>query len=471
MAVSVPGIGSNLDVDGIVSQLMALERQPLATLTQRETRYTAQISAYGRLKGALGALQTAADALAKLGESTFKLTSTAAATVSGSAGSGAEPGTHSVSVSQLASAQRLVAQGQSSRTAAIGDGSATTLTIAFGRIGGGTFNAGTGTYTGASFTPNPERVPINIELNASNNSLEGIRDAINAAGGNVSASIVNDGGASPYRLSIVSKDTGADYSLKVSVAGSPAIAGLLAYDPAGTQNLVQTQAANDAQLNIDGIAVSSASNSLSGALEGVTLQLRQTGSASVTIGRDDSTLRAALDGFVNAYNETNGIIAQITGLKAVLQGDASTLGVQHQLRGAVGAALGTDTGAYRTLSALGVSFQRDGSLKMDGAKFDAALDADPAAVRGFATAFGAGLKSLADLLLAGDSAVQAKTNGLNRSIEDIAGQRDTMERRLEAIEKRYRTQFAALDALLGSLQQTSNYLQQQLANLPKTNQT
>lgn len=470
MAISSSGIGSGLDVDSIVAKLMQVEQQPLLALAQREARFTSQLSTLGTIKGALSGFQTAATALKTAGSGvTYGFSSSDANSVSGSAASSAAPGTYSITVTQLAQAQRLVAAGQAAPGTAIGDGTPTTLSLNFGSIAGGTFSDITGTYSGATFTADPARTPVQVVIGASNNTLEGIRDAINAANAGVTAAIVNDGSATPHRLTVTSNTSGAASSLRIDVAGNAAIAALLANHPGGTQNLRQTSAARDAQLSVSGIAITRPTNTISDAIQGVTLRLSSLASdVRVSVARDSTNLTSALKGLVDAYNESNKAIKRATALEAVLQGDTATVSMLSRLRSALGVLLGEGTGSIRALSQLGVAFQKDGSLVFDSTKLQGAIEADAVSVRTAATAFGDSLSTLADRLTGSGGALQARTEGINRSTAEITRRGDAIAQRLEAVEKRYRAQFTALDVLMSSMQQTSNFLTQQLANLPKT---
>ena len=461
------GIGSGLDVNGIVTKLMQVEQQPLVALAQREARFTSQLSTLGTIKGALGSFQTAAGALKVAGSSAaYKFSSSDSNSVSGSANSTSAAGTYSVTVTQLAQAQRLVATGQTTLSASIGDGTPTIVTLSFGTIAGGTLDNNLGTYSGATFTADPGRTPVQVQIDAPRNTLEGIRDAINAADGGVTASIVNDGSSTPYRLTITANATGANSSLKIDVTGSSGIATLLSNNPAGTQNLRQTQEARDAQLSISGIAISRPSNNIADAIQGVTLKLSNIASnVAVTVARDSSTISTALKGLVDSYNDANKSIKSATALKAVLQGDTSTTSILSRLRAALGAVSGS--GSITSLSQLGVSFQKDGSLQFDGTKAQAAIDSDPAAVMAVVTSLGTSLSALAESLAGTQGALQSRTNGISRSIADLQRSSDTISHRLDGLEKRYRAQFTALDVLMSNMQQTSNFLTQQIANLPK----
>jgi flagellar hook-associated protein 2 len=386
MAISAPGLGSNLDVNSIVSQLMTIEQRPRLLLDAKEAAYQAQLSAYGQLRGALSALESAVHTLAS--PSRFEGRSATAAdssVLSASAGAAAANATYQVAVTQLAQQQSLSSGAQGSASAAIGSGTSTVLTFDFGTISGGTLTGGV--YTGASFTQNGELPSRTVTIDASNNSLQGIRDAINAANVGVTASILNVGGATPYRLVLQSTGGGSAGSLRVGVSGDAALASLLGYDPAGVQNLTQTQAAQDASLSVNGVAVTSPSNTLAGTIEGVTLSLAKVGTTTVSIGRDPTAAQTAVQGFVKAYNDLNTMLHDLTRFDAANQntgalvGDAAARTIQSQLRNALSSALaGGDSNTLRVLAQVGISFQRDGSLALDAGKLSQALSSDPGGV-------------------------------------------------------------------------------------------
>lgn len=386
MAISSPGIGSNLDVSSIVSQLMTVERQPLGVLDTKETSFQAQLSGYGTLRGGLANLKTAADALND--PTTFRgfsATSADTGVATASASATALAGTYSIDVTQLAQRQSLVAAGQSSLTAAIGTGATTTIAIQLGTISGGTLTSGV--YSGATFTPKAGATPTTLTIDTSNNSLQGIRDAINRANAGVTASIVKDGSASPYRLVLQSANTGATGAVRISVTGDTAISSLIAFDPAGTQSLTQTSEARDAKLSVNGIDVTSPSNTVGDVLEGVTLNVTKLGSTAVTVARSTSAAVQNVQDFVKAYNDFGKTLTDLTkfdaasGKKGVLLGDSAARTIQAQLRQTLVTALpGSTAGDLRNLSQVGLTFQRDGTLAFDPAKLSGALNTDAEAV-------------------------------------------------------------------------------------------
>jgi flagellar hook-associated protein 2 len=384
-AISAAGVGSNLDVDGIVSQLMAVEKQPLTLMQNTESDYKAKLSAYGTLKGALSSLQSAMQGLAdgtKFQAAAVSVadTSVLTATANGTNGK-AVPGSYSVEVGQLAQQQKIRSDGFASTSSVVGSG---TLTIEFG------------SYDSAAntFTLNGTKAAQTITIDPSSNTLSGVRDAINAANIGVSATIINDGTSN--RLVLTSKDTGAANSIKISTSDDDGLnldaAGLsqLAFDPTASagsgKNLTQAQAAQDAKLKIDGIDISKSSNTVTDAIEGVTLNLLKTNSGSPTtlgVSHDSAGITAAINTFVTSYNSINQTLSDLSSYNAaaktggVLQGDSAALSIQTRIRATLSAAVGnmggTGTG-LSSLSQIGVSFQKDGSLALDSTKLQKALD-------------------------------------------------------------------------------------------------
>ena len=409
MALSSPGIGSNLDVNSIVSQLMQVESQPLTKLDRKEASYQAQLSAYGSIKGALSTFQSAVRGLSDVSRfRSFSATSSDSTVASVSSSSIATPGSYAVNVSKLAQSQKLVAAGQASTTAAIGSGASTTLTFDFGSISGGTFTAydpvaGTGgSYSGSGFTSNGAGVKT-VTIDASNNSLSGIRDAINSAKIGATASIVNDGGTSPYRLVLSPDSVGNSNSIKISVSGDAGISSLLAHDPAATQNLKQTITAQNTELTVNGVFVSKASTSVSDVIQGVTLNALKLGATNVSIARDSASIVSAVNGFVNAYNAANKTLTDLSAYNAetkqgaILQGDSTVRSIQAQLRGLLNKPL-SGGGAFSNLSQVGVSFKVDGTLAVDSAKLQSAIDNNFADIAGVFSATGKTTDSLVSFI-------------------------------------------------------------------------
>jgi flagellar hook-associated protein 2 len=395
MALSSPGIGSGLDVNGLVSQLMALEQRPLIALTRKEAGFQAKLTAFGTVKGALSALQSAAAALSDPARfSAFKATVADTSIFTATAAASATAGSYAIEVQSLATAHKLQSITCAAESTPVGSG---TLTIAFGTY------ADSVNGTGA-FTLNPDKATQAITIGAGQNTLAGIRGAINAANVGITASIVNDGAGN--RLVISSRDSGVANQLKITVTDDDGThtdtSGLsqLAYDgsatPAPLTNLTRAQAAQNATLKLDGIAVSKASNTITDAISGVTLNLLKTSAAgattALTIARDSAGIRSAVEKFVKTYNDAFKALKELTAYNAatrqaaVLQGDATVRAIESELRGVLNRALSTAGGGVTSLSDIGVSFQKDGTLKLDGAKLQKIID-DP--TKDIATLFAA----------------------------------------------------------------------------------
>lgn len=576
MGISSPGIGSNLDINGIISKLMQAESMPLAALAKKEASYQAKLSAYGNLSGALSSLQSSIAALNN--QSTFKAMNATASDkdlFTASATSKASAGSYSIDVTKLAQAQTLATAGRASTTETIGSGATTKLVFQFGTLSssgnllkqssnlsagvvsggiaagslsingtvidtdgstnsakaladainlktgttgvtaaagstntaalgafagvttgagdsytlnvggvlvanvgassslsaaqldaaiadmtpgavgkqladagitvqgtaadgtlsfiksdgsnigitqtlngtasggfanltsgvtqtttasvmlystttltvGGTAPAAAGFTAGSgvrSFTQNPNQPSASVTIDNTNNSLQGIRDAINKANIGVTASIVSDGSASPYRLVIKSNKTGEESSMRISVqsGGDADLANLLNYshDPAGPQtSLTETSAAQNATLTVNGIAVKSQTNTVSGAIEGVSLDLSKTGSGNLNVTANTSSVKSAVDTFVKAYNDLNSTIQKLSSYNAeskqggILLGDSSVRTIQTELRKMLSTSLSGGNGALKTLRDVGISVSKEGAMSVDSGKLSTAM--------------------------------------------------------------------------------------------------
>jgi len=381
MGLSSAGIGSNLDVDGIVTKLMSVERQPLTKLATQEASYQTKLSGFGTLKGALTSFQSSVRNLSNIGKfQGLKVNAGDTTVVTASATAAAVPGSYALQVTQLAQAQKLVATGVASDIAPVGKG---VITFDFGTIAGGSYDAVTGKYTGSAFTTAGSGVKT-VTIDSTNDSLAGIRDAINKAAIGVTATIVNDGSGTPYRLSLSTGATGAATSMKISVANAGSDTGLstlLGHDPAGSQALVQKSTAQNAEFTVDGIAVSKANNTVSDVIGGVTLNLLKTTTTptAVTIARDTAAVTTAVNDFVKAYNEISKNFVDATAYNAstkqaaILNGEAAVRGMQAQVRAVLTNPVAGGASAFSRLSEIGVAVQKDGSLAVDATKLGNAI--------------------------------------------------------------------------------------------------
>ena len=398
MGIQSTGIGSNLDVNSLITKLMAVESQPLTTLAKKESSYQAKLSAYGSLNSALSSFQSSLSSLSAASTfQSFSATSSDTAIASATATSIAVAGTYNLNVTKLAQAQSISTPGQVSSTATIGSGTST-VTFQFGTISGG--SATNGIYTGSTFTQDATQATGTITIDSSNNSLQGIRDAINTAKMGVSASIVGDGSATPYHLVLTSAKTGATSSMQISVTGDAVLGSLLNYNPQGTQNLSEATTGQSAALTINGIAINSVTNSVSAAIGGVAINLNKIGTATLTLAANTTAVQASVNAFVKAYNDLNTSIAGLTSYNpttkkgGLLLGDPTTQNIQNQVRKTLATAVNGLGGDLTTLSSIGVAFQKDGSLAADNTKLQTALTSKFSEVGGLFASIGKASDSL-----------------------------------------------------------------------------
>jgi flagellar hook-associated protein 2 len=477
--LSVPGIGSGLDINSLVERLMAVERQPLTALATKKGMIESKISALGQIRSSLDALKTAAQRMTtqdKLLTLKTTVADTSIATVSTS--NSATPASFSLEVEQLASAQKLSSPEFASASSSLGN-AAGSVTIEFG------------TYSAGVYTLNPDRAAFTVNVEAAKMTPEGIRDAINQANKEVSASLVNSG--TGVMLVLTNAKTGANQHMRLTVSdpdgNNTDNAGLsqLAYNPAASvgngKNMSERVAAQDARVKIDGISITSRTNTLDQSIAGLTISLLKTNDDSpttMTTTRDDSQVKTAVNSFITAYNNLNKLVRDLTKYDAtkkeaaILNGESTVRNVLSQVRGLLSRQYGSTS--LTTLSELGITTQSDGSIRLDATKFDSAFSSKRDAVVALFTqstggtegdGFAGTVEDLITSLTDNNGLLDARTDGLNASLKNLNSKEDQIEARLSQIEQRYRTQFVTLDRNLNSLQSLSAYLQQQLASIPK----
>ncbi|KHK49650.1 flagellar hook protein FliD [Ralstonia sp. A12] len=382
--ISIPGIGTNIDVNTLVTKLMQAEGKGMVVHQNQQRVFQAQLSAVGSLKSALSTFQTAMANLANADTfSGMKASGHDTSILNVNVGSTAPSGTYNVKVTQLAQAQVLSAQGQASNKVPVGSGAPTTISFSFGTVSGGTF--ADGKYTGATFTQNGNLPGGSIKIDASNNTLSGIRDAINSANLGVSASIVNDGSGNPYRLVLTSTAGGANSEMKISVSGDSTLQSLLAHDPSGTQNMTEVATGQNALANVNGINVQSPTNTLTDVVDGTSFTLSKTGNTTVTVGNDAGQASQSVLNFVKAYNALRIQLNSLTKFdtanaanNGALAGDVSTKALINQVTDVLGQGIGN--GAFQSLGSIGVTMDKEGTLSIDDSKLTAALKKSPGQV-------------------------------------------------------------------------------------------
>jgi flagellar hook-associated protein 2 len=332
--ITSTGLGSGLDINSMISKLVAAEKAPKASrLDRQEAELQAKISGFGTIKGTLSDFRSSLDPLRNA--STFQQleASTSDATiVSASTKSNADPGDYSLDVKQLAQMHALATKAFNSASDRIGTG---TLTIRFGTT---TYDGLTDSYT--AFSQNADIGTLSLTLDTSNNSLSGIRDAINDAKAGVKASIINDG--TGYRLILNASNSGAKNSLEITVTDDDRIdtdgSGLsaLAFNASSTQ-MTQTQRGQDAIVKINGLEITSASNTVSDALKGVTLALGQAQPGkpvNLSIKPDNDEITKSIEAFVEKFNEVTDTIKKLSSFDPQAKKGGALMG-EASIRGAV----------------------------------------------------------------------------------------------------------------------------------------
>lgn len=473
------GVGSGLDAEGIVKSLVALERKPAEAVKAANTKLDTQVSTWGKIQSTFSSLQDAANAL---NSSTFwsavKASSSDASAIGVTAGASSAPGSYSVTVQSLASSQYLASAAYSAgKTSPVGQG---TLTIQ------------TGTYTTSgvppvvTFNAKAAASQLNITIGPDDNTLEKIRDKINNAGAGISASLVND--ATGTRL-VLRGATGAENAFKISVTEDADAPGLsaLAYDAStgGTTQMSRTQSAANAQATINGLAVSSASNTMTDVVDGLTLQLSKVSASPVNVEviRDTDAIRKGIDVFVSAYNSVVSTIRvqtkydEASKTAGPLQGDSTAKGLLSQIRNLIGSSSGASS-AFGRLSDIGLDIQTDGTLSVKSDKMSSAMsnlgelkkffaNSDPGNVGN--DGLSQRVKSLTSQLLGTDGAINSRTEGIKNLIERNKDKIDRIDAKATLAEARLRAQYTALDANISKLNGLSSYVSAQLAALNKNN--
>jgi flagellar hook-associated protein 2 len=471
-AITSLGIGSGVDINAMVEQLVAIESRPLLQLRSAATSLNAQVSAYGTLSGLFSSLQSAANKLT--GTAIWQQASASSSdstVISVTGGSSTTAGNYAVSVQALAASQT---------TASLTSLSASTDLVGSGSL---TIELGQWASPGVNFTPNAT-APITLAVTSAD-TLADLRDKINAAGAGVNASIVTD--TTGVRLALTSTNSGASNGFRITSADDDGLntdaAGLsrFAYDPpSGTSAMEHKQAAKNAQATINGIVVTSASNEISTAIEGATLTLhKESASAVVTVATDRTAIKSAIQAFADAYNAMASNIAtqtaynETTKVGGVLQGDGMVGSLVRQMRDLLNAGSGASA-TFPRLSEVGLEMQRDGTLRVNATKLDAATanltelkkafsnsDTVDAANDGFARRYA----DLATQWLGLDGGITARTSGLKTSLERNTDDQERVSARVARYQERLVAQYTAMDANLARLNSLSAYMTQQLAML------
>ncbi|WP_288493578.1 flagellar filament capping protein FliD [uncultured Pseudomonas sp.] len=481
----ISGIGgSGLDIDSIVTKMVAAEKAPkLDQLNATQTKATAQLTAIGSLKGAISEFQTALTTLNS--PTSFQaraVTLSKSDYLTATASTSASIGSYQVAVTQLAGSSKVALAAVPATSSTTGsDGKASTSPTTFGK---GTLSIKVG-----------DTKLSDIQVDATNNTLSGIRDAINKAGQSqgISASVVNDDSGSRLVLSSTKTGDGNDISVAVSGDDGSGKQSLtkLAYTPSGTDSTDPAAAhsltkAKSAQMTIDGLKVTSASNTVSNAVDGLSFTLKATTPAdspmTVGVSQDESGVKGNIKGFVDAYNKLMGVIKTQTSvtkvgdnsspIAAALVGDATARGLTTTIRSELGTMQGT--GAVKALADLGITTQKDGTLAIDDTKLSSMVSSNFSDLSSFFTGdqgIAARLKGKLDPYTMTNGILEQRSNSLSTTLKNVDAQTATLNTRMTALSDRLYKQYNAMDQLYSSLSTTASSLSQQLAAMPFANKS
>jgi len=445
--------GSVINVSSLVSQLVSATQAPQEALISGKTQQvTAQISAVGTLKSALATFQSSLSAInTPSAFNTLSASSSDPTAFTATADADATLGSYTVDISKLAQGQQLVSN-------AFTGGSSVT-------VGTGTLQISLG---GSHF---------NVSIDSSNDSVAGIAAAINAATGNpgVEASVVT--GTDGAHLVLTSTLTGAANTISVAETDGGTGLSQITYSSTATTNYREQTAAQDAKFSISGVGYTSASNTVTDALSGVTLNLlaETTSDTTLSVATDTSTVESNINAFVSAYNTLQGAFASLgsydstTNTAGPMMGDALLSGVQNQVRSALYSIVDTGSGTYDSLASIGITTNSDGTLSVNQATLAAALDSSFTAVSQLFSGTGgvaSSLNSQIDADLATGGSIDSRSKTLVQQENALTQQNDQLTQQMSALTASLTEQYSSLNTLLSSLQSTSSYLSQAFASLP-----
>lgn len=438
MAMGLLGIGAGFDLGSVLDQMMAVERRPLDQIRQRQATVESQISSVGRLKSSFASLESSLSALRydyNLRSNSVSSSSEGVATAV--AGTDAAPTNYSLEVTSLATAHKVASSSYADSATTVGSG---TMTIS---VGGDSFDITVG----------------------ATDTLSDIRNAINDASDNtgVTAGIINDGNGS--RIILTGKETGAANAVSFTFADDDGNntddAGLsrLFYYGAGGDGLAETiKTASDAEFSIDGFAMTSSSNTVSGAVDGMTIELAAAGSTTLSVSQDNEPIRKNLQAFVDAYN---GLQATMdAAAQGSLKGDSLLPNIDRTLGSLLNTASGS--GQYTHLSQIGIERDRYGKMSLDTARLEEVMAQDPDAVISMLTESAGRLYTFADTSQKEQGFLGSRETSLSNRRSYLSDQAESWERRLEAIEARYHREFSKLDSIVSGLQGANSFLNYQL---------
>ncbi len=458
MAISSVGIGSGLDVESLVTQMIALEKQPIKTLEAKAEVIQSKISTYGQIKSLTDDLNAAVrDLTLDRTWNTVKISSSNSTAVSATMTGAAQAASYNVEVVRLAQAQTSVSD-KFDKTETMG---------AEGSL---------------SFTLHGQATSISIDV-ASTDTIESVMAKINShetLSKSVAASVVADS-TGKLQLMVRARDSGMSGAFTMQVTGATEDAD----NNLGTRGCgAGGQRAQDAESKLNGVNMLSSTNTFADIIPGLSITVSEAGKSSVlNLTQDKDAIKDSIQKFVDAYNALNDLLGSSTKydqdskVAGVLQGDSSTVSLQNALRMLTQGVAGQAKGAFNRLADAGIQMLQGGKLSMDSTKLATALnDMDSLkqmfAVKADALGNGGGIavnfKAFTDELLAYEGTLNSKTDSLEDQLKRNASEVEKVETRAETVEARLRKQYSALDVKMASLGSLSSYVEQMVASWNKS---
>ncbi|TYL43546.1 flagellar filament capping protein FliD [Dickeya sp. ws52] len=449
--------GQSLDLSNLVTKLQSVEEQRLTPYTNKQTSLSAQATAYSTIETAMKGLQSATTTLQNMKNITSTAVTSTNTAFSATTDNTAVVGSYSVFVNNLAQAQSQISGAFSSASTAL--------------VAGGTSS----TSSTITISQPSRSTPLTITLTDDKTSLNDIRDAINNAGGSVSASIINNG-TSNY-LMLTSKDTGTQSAMTISVSGSLS-------SSLSSGSFSEQVAAKDASFTLNGMQITSQSNTVTTAISGVTLNLKSASAVgstaeNLTITSDITSTKKAVQDWVTAYNNVLDVIKTQTDAssKGALNGDGTVRAIQQQLQSLM-TNVQSGSGSLRIMADMGITQDpiNNGKLTIDNTKLESTLKVSASSVTtfftgngtttGFATQVGNYLSRTVD---SSDGLIKSAKAGIETSQKSLEKQITSIQDSIDATMKRYKAQFTQLNKLLSQMTTTSNYLTKQFDSNNQSN--
>jgi flagellar hook-associated protein 2 len=471
-SITSVGVGSGIDLESLVEKIISAERTPSENrLNLEQTEIEAQISAMGSLRLTMDAFQ---QSLSDLKNASFFSERTATVSdsslISVSTDSDADISNYNVEVFEKANANKIASSNDYS------DPSAT--------VGSGTLTIGFEGQTG-----------FDISV-AVTDSIADIRDAINAASDNtgITASIITvdaglEDGSTISKFVFSANETGAVSQINIRVADDDATNedgnglsqffynGSLPLD--ASNQFSQIDAAQDARIAVDGFTAFSSTNTFDGIIDGVAITILQEAddilnppSSSLNISVNKTQVNSAVETFVATYNELITVFNALTnydtvsGTSGLLTGDSGVNALERGIRRVLSNTVEGAASDLSSLNFIGISTNSNGSVGLDSDKLTEAISNrfdDLGTLFSSEDGVAAQLDELLEGYLQLGGVFDNRNESLDVALNDIQDQRDNLSFRIDVIEQRYRSQFAALDILVSQINSTSDFLQQQLS--------